>query len=458
VELEKWEQTLHGYPWRMTKGAAPCAVKVACTVLNGGDEETYRKATRLVPTQRESGCYILATWFLDAFPVIGYLWPNGGKGSGKTQLLTVIAELAYLGQMLQASGTLATLRDLADYGATLCFDDAENVMDTKHGDPEKRTLLLAGNRKGSCVTVKEADAVGKWKTRYVETFCPRLFSAIRLPDPVLASRTIIVPLIRTADPEKANADPAVARDWPIPRPVLVNDLWALALTHMADLPAHDEYVAEHAPLLGRAMEPWRAILAVAHWLTGCGVDGLYDRLTQLALAYQEERHDLETTDLTAWTIQALGNCCTKCTNSPGADTELFAAAPSAPSVERVPTWILPTSDVTEEVKRLLEDAQSEFKTEHITPNRIGKVLKALRLEKCEREKRGEARKWKVTRDDLLTHFVTYGLTLPEGIFPQNTPISTLGALGADEEESAAVPSFAPNDFSEHGGIAIIIPS
>ena len=53
VELEKWEQTLHGGPWRPTKGVAPCAVKVACTVLNRGDEETYRKATRLVPTQRE---------------------------------------------------------------------------------------------------------------------------------------------------------------------------------------------------------------------------------------------------------------------------------------------------------------------------------------------------------------------------------------------------------------------
>ena len=53
VELAKWEQTLHGGPWRMTKGAAPCAVKVARTVLNGGDEETYHKATRLVPTQRK---------------------------------------------------------------------------------------------------------------------------------------------------------------------------------------------------------------------------------------------------------------------------------------------------------------------------------------------------------------------------------------------------------------------
>ena len=115
--------------------------------------------------------------------MIGYLWPNGTKGSGKTKLLTVIAELAYLGQMLQAGGTLATLRDLADYGATLCFDDAEHVMDVKKGDPDKRTLLLAGNRKGSWITVKEPDTHGAWKTRYVQTFCPRLFSAIRLPDP-----------------------------------------------------------------------------------------------------------------------------------------------------------------------------------------------------------------------------------------------------------------------------------
>jgi hypothetical protein len=52
VELEKWEQTLHGCPWRTTKGAAPCAVKVARTVLNGEREETYRKATRLALTQR----------------------------------------------------------------------------------------------------------------------------------------------------------------------------------------------------------------------------------------------------------------------------------------------------------------------------------------------------------------------------------------------------------------------
>src|SRR5262245_33395691 len=39
-------------PWRSTKGVEPDAVKAASPVLNGGDEETYPQATRLVPTQR----------------------------------------------------------------------------------------------------------------------------------------------------------------------------------------------------------------------------------------------------------------------------------------------------------------------------------------------------------------------------------------------------------------------
>ena len=46
-----WKQMLHGLPWRSPKGAEPDAVKAASPVLNGGDEETYPQATRLVPTQ-----------------------------------------------------------------------------------------------------------------------------------------------------------------------------------------------------------------------------------------------------------------------------------------------------------------------------------------------------------------------------------------------------------------------
>jgi hypothetical protein len=38
-------------PWRTIKGAEPDAIKVASPVLNGEDEETGRKALRLVFTQ-----------------------------------------------------------------------------------------------------------------------------------------------------------------------------------------------------------------------------------------------------------------------------------------------------------------------------------------------------------------------------------------------------------------------
>jgi hypothetical protein len=40
---------------RETAGAKPYTMKVVRTVFNGGHEETYGNATRLVPTQLESG-------------------------------------------------------------------------------------------------------------------------------------------------------------------------------------------------------------------------------------------------------------------------------------------------------------------------------------------------------------------------------------------------------------------
>ena len=223
-------------------------------------------------------CYILSTWFLDALTVTGYLWPNGERGSGKTQLLNVITELAYLGQTILAGGSYASLRDLADYGATLAFDDAEALMDVKRTDPDKRALLLAGNRRGSQVTVREPVNGREWRTRYINTFCPRLFSAIRIPDPVLASRTIVIPLIRTPDRCRGNADPLNYALWPHGREHLVDALWALGLAHLREMGPHAERVAEDAALSGRNLEPWQGILAVASWLEAHGVSGMFQKM------------------------------------------------------------------------------------------------------------------------------------------------------------------------------------
>src|SRR5262249_34726425 len=176
-------------------------------------------------------CWIMATYFLDAFSVVGYLYPTGEKGSGKSQFLRVVTAVSYLGQLLLAGGSFASLRDLADYGATLGFDDCENLGD-RNFDQDKRAILLAGNTRGTSIPVKEPVGPRLWRIRYVNGFCPRLFSAIKLPDPILGSRTITVPLVRSSDDKKTKRSPSDYARWPLSRDVLKDDLWLVGLSQL----------------------------------------------------------------------------------------------------------------------------------------------------------------------------------------------------------------------------------
>jgi hypothetical protein len=233
-------------------------------------------------------CYVMSTYMLDALPVTGYLWPNGEPGSGKSHLLQVIAVLGYLGQFILAGGSFASIRDLAGLGATLCFDDAEKIMDSRKGDPDKQALLLAGNRKGTTVTIKELAGDKKWMTKHINAYCPRCFSAIGLPNDTLSSRTIFIPLLASDNSHKASSDPLDFDNWPVNRQHLINDLWAVSLTHIRRLARHDKLVSESIGRSGRSLQPWRAILAVSMWLDAEGHAGLSDRMRGLLDAYGKE--------------------------------------------------------------------------------------------------------------------------------------------------------------------------
>lgn len=347
-------------------------------------------------------CYIMATWFLDAFKVIGFIWPNGEKGSGKTQLLSLIAELSYLGQLILAGGSYASLRDLADYGATLCFDDAENLSDPKRTDPDKRTLLLAGNRRGNSVPVKEAIPGGGWRTRHVNTFCARAFSAIRLPDSVLASRTIIVPLIRTPDRHRANADPLEYSLWPHDRRALIDSLWALALSHLAELPTYEMRVNECATLTGRNLEPWRALLAVAMWLEDAGATGLYARMESLSIGYQKERQEFESGDMTALVIRALCKCldCDLVTLSDPCDVSAGGDVDEKEFIR--------TADIEAAAKDIALADELDIDPEKLGSRQIGHILSKLRFAKGS-EGGTHKKGWKVSRRELNRFVRSLGL-------------------------------------------------
>jgi hypothetical protein len=352
------------------------------------------------------GCYILSTWFLEAFNVVGFLWPNGDRGSGKTQLLNVVAELSYLGQTILAGGSYACLRDLADYGATLAFDDAEHLSDPRHTDPDKRALLLAGNRRGNTVPVKEPTPSGTWRTRHVNTFCPRLFSAIRLPDAVLASRSIVVPLIRTPDRQRANADPLDYAKWPHDRSKLIDDLWSLALRHLPDLPHYVAQVDTLATLTGRNLEPWRPLLTVGRWLEDAGVEGLWTRMEALSQAYQQERPDLESADLMVLTIKVL---CHYATN-----------ATSATNMEGGAEWICTSAEIKAGVVTIATDEESGLDTEKLSTDRVGRVLGRMRFKKKPREGGKGSRQWVIPLADLQGWVTSYGLCISDKWPPSHT--------------------------------------
>jgi hypothetical protein len=387
-------------------------------------------------------CYILHTYLLDAFQVTSFLWPNGDRGAGKTQTITLVADLAYLGQLVLAGGSFAALRDLADYGALLAFDDAENLSDPKQADPDKRTLLLAGNRKGAVVPLKELDGDKKWRTRYVDAFCPRCFSAIRIPDPVLASRTIVVPLIRTADKAKANRDPKNAKDWLHDLAQLRDDLWAFGLRFLTAVQDHADAVNHAARLMGRNLEPWRPILTVAHLLDALDTKGtlvreytvkdsdgseapqqlaLFQRLENVSVAYQGDRAQLETSDNTVLVLRAIARLALAQANQ-GQVSQVSKCA------KYVETVVFSVQQLREAFDALAEEEDMDVDwmgDERRRAQRLGKVLQRLRVHKPPRSGGKGSRLWMLTQSELQGHMDAYGLTIAR----ESESQKTLGTLG-----------------------------
>jgi len=377
--------------------------------------EVFRKLTEVVDTfidfdhslaDQETmtefiALYVLSTWFLDAFNVIGFLWPNGERGSGKTNLLILISELGYLGQLILAGGSYASLRDMADCGATLCFDDAENLSDPKQSDPDKRALLLAGNRRGAYVSLKEPTKNKGWQTRYVNTFCARAFSAIRLPDSVLSSRSIIVPLIRTTDRKRANIDPADYSSWPYEHHELLDDLWALATASLPDLKPWDDWVGQNSKLTGRNLQPWRSVLGVAAWLEAMGVEGLWGRMEELAVSYQSERLNIETSDFTVLVIRAIIRC-----------AKSAISAVSAIEKERTKI-ILPTMDVVRKAHDIIDEEDADLTKDIVTPRSVGRVMAKLRLPEVPRPGGQGHRRRSITLKELSHIAQSHEIPLPD---------------------------------------------
>jgi hypothetical protein len=185
---------------------------------------------------------------------------------------------------------------------------------------------------------------------------------------------------------------------------LIDDLWALAVANLPELPNYEASVNARAKLTGRNLEPWRAVLAVAFWLEDKGVQGLAERIEHIAIGYQSERQGIETNDLTVLVIRAVCKCLV-----PECDVLTFCDVLSFFSVTE--KTFLKTSEIAEAAKEIAEQEEMGIDVEGLS-KRIGWKLKGLRVEKGREPGTGK-RGWLVSKAEMKRLVLAYGLVTPE---------------------------------------------
>jgi hypothetical protein len=257
-------------------------------------------------------CYIMATYFLDAFNAFGYLYFTGHPTSGKSQALKVIAQCSYLGRFLLPTSSVPTIRDEAGWGATLCFDEAENLT-TRQADPALKSIMLGGYQRGLVVQLKEQIADRLWATKDVHLYCPQLYGSVARPTGAYAERSILVRLTLSLRPESP-PDPFDLDAWPHDRQALLDDLWSMGLSELVAIRRLARTVAPQVPLSMRDRQVWLPPLVVAWWLQhshdvrvrqGGRSVPLYDALIEVVGKAQEARVVLEYDSAKRLAMQAL---------------------------------------------------------------------------------------------------------------------------------------------------------
>lgn len=310
----------------------------------------------------------------------------------------------------------------------------------KRADPSKRELFLAGNRRGALIPLKEPTAHGHWETRWVNAYCPRGFTAIRTPHDALQTRVLIIPLRRTADAKRGNADPADDATWPESPRGLQDDLWATALMLLAEAVTVWAELGSEADTVGREFELWRALMTTARLLEKHGVAGLETRMRTVMRAYQQEKAGLLGEDRIVRVVRAL------ITLMPDTMDTSDVSDTMTSEVEVSATQIAETikANDADEAETDVE-AEQRLQEHWATPSRIGRILSRLRIQRGRESDKKRSRKWVTTVEELTALARAYGV-------PHNaadTPDSTAPPSPVSVPSGHSVPSVRPEGHADY---------
>lgn len=144
--------------------------------------------------------WIMATYVFRVFKAFPYIHLSGKRGTGKSTILELVAELGFNG-FFQTKATTSTSVEQADlHSSTLCIDEFEDYSGRRNSHDELSKFLNSGYNYLGSFTKR----VGKKSTTFF-TYCPKIFGGTGdITIDTLKSRTI--PIETTLKPENVHKE------------------------------------------------------------------------------------------------------------------------------------------------------------------------------------------------------------------------------------------------------------
>ncbi len=256
---------------------------------------------------------------------------------------------------------------------------------------------------------------GSWDTRYIDGFAPRLFTSIGIPDDVLASRTILVPLIRSGDTAKTRRKPTNPNDWSINPDSLRDEMWLSISRALVEIEGCKSDVNNATDLSGRDFDIFQPTLTIAFWLDKfCDVPDLFARMVSVMESYHETKHRSQLPSFEYLVLQAC--------------FDLLKSGDSAK---------LQTSEIAYAIGAVCRDQDITDETLVRADNqKVGTMLSRLGFEKVAAHGRG--RSWHIKRAELERCARAASVTLVRTEEPFEEVISPLEAKWVSQPMHAPI--------------------
>lgn len=137
--------------------------------------------------------YVLSTYFYQLFGVMGYLFLNAEKGSGKSLLSAILSKLCFCCRYLVGTSEAALFRTISSCGGTMILDEMENLTSRdKTADSLMASILKSGYSRDTGYTLRMN--VETNRPEQFSLYGPKIISNIYGVEDVLEDRCLKIPI------------------------------------------------------------------------------------------------------------------------------------------------------------------------------------------------------------------------------------------------------------------------